>query len=204
MKNEDKMVNIIYGLRDPRNDVYQYVGKSTVGLRRPLEHLTNSHSKRVNDWVKMLGSNWQYPLIDIIEEVEKVEVLVEREKYWINYYYNLNPDLLNFQEKKITIQNIRDEEHEKNVWSLIRILGDAPRILKSERLYRNMTQKEMADAMGVSRSTVSLCENGCSVRLDTIRSYVRALKGVDILTKSHRERPKRNLNNELGGGFYTL
>ena len=42
--------NIIYGLRDPRNDVYQYIGKSTVGVKRPISHLTKSHSPKVKEW----------------------------------------------------------------------------------------------------------------------------------------------------------
>ena len=50
------MENIIYGLRDPRNDVYQYIGKSTVGSKRALEHLTLSHSDKVNEWVKNANS----------------------------------------------------------------------------------------------------------------------------------------------------
>lgn len=48
--------NIIYGLRDPRNDVYQYIGKSTIGESRPLQHLTKSHSSNVNNWVKELAT----------------------------------------------------------------------------------------------------------------------------------------------------
>ena len=91
------MKNIIYGLRDPRNDVYQYIGKSTVGEQRPLQHLTQSHSAQVNEWVKMLADNWLYPKIDIIEEVENLNDLAIREKYWIAYYHDINPNLLNVQ-----------------------------------------------------------------------------------------------------------
>ena len=61
------MINIVYGLRDPRNDVYQYIGKSTVGEKRPLQHLTKSHSDTVNEWVKLLEDQWLYPQIDVIE-----------------------------------------------------------------------------------------------------------------------------------------
>ena len=60
------MKNIIYGLRDPRNDVYQYIGKSTVGSKRALQHLIKSHSEKVNEWVANLNENWLYPLVDII------------------------------------------------------------------------------------------------------------------------------------------
>ena len=78
-------MNIIYGLKDPRNDVYQYIGKSTVGNKRALQHLKKSHSSKVNEWVALLESKWLYPIVDILEEVEDVDELNEREKHWINY-----------------------------------------------------------------------------------------------------------------------
>src|SRR5271157_5151379 len=124
------MINIIYGLRDPRNDVYQYIGKSTVGTKRALQHLTESHSERVNEWINKLKENWQYPLIDVIEEVENVDDLPEREKYWINHYYNLNPNLLNIQLVEIPLLNIRSEEDETKFNFLSHIIQDIPKILK--------------------------------------------------------------------------
>ena len=56
MSKKIEIENIIYGLRDPRNDVYQYIGKSTVGKNRPLQHLCKSHSDFVNKWVEELAS----------------------------------------------------------------------------------------------------------------------------------------------------
>jgi DNA-binding XRE family transcriptional regulator len=185
------MINIIYGLRDPRNDVYQYIGKSTVGTKRALQHLTESHSERVNEWVNKLKENWQYPLVDIIEEVQDIENLPEREKYWINHYYALNPDLLNIQLVEVPLQNIRTEEDEEKFNFLTLVIHDASRILKKERLCRNLTQNDLAREMGVSRSTISLCENGGNVRIKTIQDYVRTLKGIDIIRKSYGERTER-------------
>ena len=182
------MTNIIYGLRDPRNDVYQYIGKSTVGSKRALQHLTLSHSDKVNEWVNTLKENWQYPIVDIIEEVENIEDLPEREKHWINYYYNINPSLLNIQLIETPLQNIRTEEDENKFNFLSIVIQDAPKILKKERLCRNLTQNELAKEMGVNRSTVGCCENGENVRLKTIQDYIRTLKGIDIIRKSYNER----------------
>jgi hypothetical protein len=106
------MVNIIYGLRDPRNDVYQYIGKSSVGSKRAIQHLTKSHSDSVNSWVGMLANDWLYPIVDIIEEVEEIENLIEREKFWINYYHNINPNLLNIKSIEKPLKNVRTEEDE--------------------------------------------------------------------------------------------
>lgn len=181
-------MNIIYGLRDPRNDVYQYIGKSTVGTNRPLSHLTKSHSKRVNDWVKSLEENWLYPIIDIIEEVEDLDNLIEREKYWISYYLDINPELLNIQSTKNEIQNLRSEEDETNFKLLIDISFNLHKILRKERLYRKISQEEMAKKIGVNRSTLSFLENGGNVGLDIIKKYIVTLKGIDILTKNAKQR----------------
>lgn len=185
------MKNIIYGLRDPRNDVYQYIGKSTVGSERALQHLTKSHSPRVNEWVAALSANWQYPIVDIIEEVDDLEVLSDREKYWIDYYYNINPDLLNVQVVPAPLQNLRTEEDDEKFNYLMNVVTDIPIILKNERLYRNLTQAEMAEKMGVNRNTIVECENGGNPRFNTIRKYVLTLKGVDIITKSHGDRVRK-------------
>ena len=63
------MNNIVYGLKDPRNDVYMYIGKSTVGDSRALQHLTKSHSEKINEWVKELEDKWLYPIVEIISEM---------------------------------------------------------------------------------------------------------------------------------------
>ena len=90
------------------------------------------------------------------EEVEKVEDLIEREKFWINYYHSINPNLLNIQSIEEPLKNVRTEEDEANFNYLVRIIYDIPNILKKERLYRNLTQSKLADEMGVNRSTISL------------------------------------------------
>jgi DNA-binding XRE family transcriptional regulator len=185
------MINIIYGLRDPRNDVYQYIGKSTVGNERAIQHLKKSHSEKVNEWIKTLEKNWQYPIIDMIEKVDDIENLIEREKYWIEYYYNINPNLLNIQSIPSTLQNLRTEEDEINFNFLCNIIQDIPKILKKERLCRNLTQEELAKKMGAHRNTIIYCENDRNVNLKTIQDYIRTLKGVDIIRKSYFQRPTR-------------
>jgi len=185
------MENIIYGLRDPRNDVYQYIGKSTVGSIRALSHLTQSHSDRVNEWVKTLNENWLYPIVDLIEEVDNIDDLPEREKYWINHYHDINPSLLNVQSIDKSLNKVRSDEDEEEFNEMVRLTSKIPTILRKERLYRNITQDQMAKELGVSRSTISCAENGENVNFDFIRKYIRTLKGIDILTKSLGERTKR-------------
>lgn len=178
------MKNIIYGLKDPRNDVYQYIGKSTVGNTRALSHLTESHNKGVNEWIATLNADWLYPIVEILEEVEDINELRVREKYYIEYYHNINPNLLNIQlVNSNTLTTMRAEEEEAEFNQLFSLLHKLPTILKNERTYRKLTQNEMADKVGVSRSTLSLCERGHNVNIDSIKQYLRTLKGIDLATK---------------------
>lgn len=187
------MENIIYGLRDPRNDVYQYIGKSTVGSKRALEHLTLSHSDKVNEWIKDLNENWLYPSVDLIEEVESIDDLPEREKFWINYYHGINPNLLNIKLIDNSLNKTRSDEDEENFNTIVRLISAIPTILKNERIYRNISQEQMAEKMGISRSTISLAERGENVNFTTITKYVRTLKGIDLLTKNLNKRTKRKM-----------
>jgi hypothetical protein len=190
-----KGINIIYGLRDPRNDVYQYIGKSTVGVERPLKHLMHSHSEKVNEWIKQLSEIWYYPIIDIIEEVEDLNDLPDREKYWINYYYSINPDLINIQLIEYPLQNVQNEEDENKFNFLSVVIQDIPSILRKERLCRKLSQDTIAKEMGAARSTVSLCECGSNVSLRVVQDYVRTLKGIDIISKSYGKRTQRYERN---------
>lgn len=185
------MINIIYGLRDPRNDLYYYIGKSTIGINRPLEYLTKSHSNNVNEWVKMLEEQWLYPQIDIIEEVEILDNLSEREKYWINYYYDLNPELLNKLLITKQIIETRTSDDEEKFEFLSREIYNIQKILRSERIYRKLTQEKLAKLIGINRSTIVSIENGCG-SLRNIQKYILTLKGFDIKTKINSERVRQN------------
>ena len=176
--------NLIYGLRDPRNDVYYYIGKSTVGHDRPLTHLTKSHSETVNQWTKQLEQLGLVPHIDVIEKDIILEELIEREKYWIKYHYELNPELFNVQSLPDSINRIRTQEDDDKFNSLVKVILDLGNILKTERIARRLTQDELAGKSGVHRSTIHLCESGKNVTVEAVKKYLAALKGVDILTRN--------------------
>lgn len=184
------MKNIIYGLRSPLNDVYYYIGKSTIGNERALSHLIKSHSNRVNKWVNDLTNNWLYPLVDIIEEVENLTDLPDREKYWIGYYYNLNPGLLNIHLIPDNINETRTEKDEEKFNNLIYIITNVSNILKKERLARGLTQLELAKLCGISRDTISGLENDGHISLNTAVKCFLGLKGVDIKNNCIKQRAR--------------
>lgn len=177
-----KNTNIIYGLKDPRNDVYQYIGKSTVGDKRALTHLTRSHSPKVKLWVESLAENWLYPIIEIIEEVEVLDDLPDREKYWIDYYYDINPNLFNVALLPNLVET-RTADHAKQFDDLVRTVPDLHSILKRERLCRKLTQDELSKLMNVSRSTLCDLEKGANVNMSVVQKCILTLKGIDIVTK---------------------
>lgn len=184
--------NLIYGLRDPRNDVYYYIGKTTVGNKRPLNHLIKSHNITINEWVSNLEDIGIVPFVDIIEKDILLENLAEREKYWIGYYYELNSDLFNVQLLPHAINKIKTQEDDDTFNTLTKSLFNIGDILKNERLSRNISQNELAIKVGISRITLSSCESGKkNSTLGTIKKYIIALNKIDIVTRNLSSRNPR-------------
>jgi len=172
------MINIIYGLRDPRNDVHYYIGKSTVGNKRALSHLKTSHSDKINEWVADVRKNGFEPLVDIIEEVQDVNELAEREKFWVRFYFEQNPMLLNEQLKPRHV-NLTVSVNERNE---LKLLDDTlPRLhilLKKARKVSKINQKEMAERAGISYGTLKRIESGEeTVSICNYTKYVTSLSG---------------------------
>ncbi len=183
--------NIVYGLRDPRNDVYYYIGKSTVGVTRPLKHLTESHSEKVREWVGELAGRGLSPLIDIIEEVETIDELPAAEKYWIGYYLNLNPSLLNIMLLPKEVNTVRSEKTDNDLDKLISVIDIIPEILKRERLLRNITQEDFSKLTGMSRSTISIIERGSNASIESIKLYVKTVTTKERVVTFEKERASK-------------
>lgn len=84
---------IIYALRDPRSDEYRYIGQSSRGINRPVEHTKKAYKKTATsnycyNWIRSLhNSNCDYEIV-ILEEVAANENLDRRETWWIEWYRN--------------------------------------------------------------------------------------------------------------------
>lgn len=109
--------NIIYGLVDPDSKQVRYIGKSTIGLKRPREHkkrsllLAMSHK---NNWIKNLISQNKIYEITILEENIELSKLSEREIYWISFYKENGIILTNSTEGGEGTPGFRFSEESKN------------------------------------------------------------------------------------------
>ena len=180
--------NLIYGLRDSRNDTYFYIGKTTLGIKRPLSHLTKSHNEKVNNHVKLLKDLGEKTFIDILEENIELEYLSEREKYWINYYseiyelYNLKDFYNERSEKVIEIQNIDIEETNKMLF----LLKNIPKIISNKRKYLLMKQSNLALESGLNRSTITQIEKGEAITVSSLIKVLEVLCNNEIKNQKVR------------------
>jgi hypothetical protein len=161
--------NLIYGLRDPRNDVYKYIGKTTVGNSRPLSHLVKSHNQFVNDWVDELSKLGLAPYVDIIEKDILLDQLTEKERYYITYYSDLYGELFNggdHLKECLNRPSILDYKHIDNSLFTLLNVGEVYKMLKVSTGFSDAT---IADMLNVSRKTVYMLKTSLlTITLDTV------------------------------------
>jgi len=163
---------IIYSLVCPFTDEIHYVGKSTQGMLRPTQHLTESHSEKIKEWVNSLKEIGHAPIIKILEYVRKEEDLDGRERYWIQYYLNKGNNLLN----SCLITPMMISPH------LDELLGDGGELtmnkigkfLKMRRKRVNVTQTEFAEKAGVALTVIRKIEQGkTNINLDGLLQVLK-------------------------------
>ena len=161
--------NLIYGLRDPRNDVYKYIGKTTVGNERPLKHLIKSHNHLVNQWVDELSKLGSSPYVDIIEKDIPLEQLAEKEKYYITYFSDLYGELFNGGQhikECISKPSILDHKYIDNALTTLLNPGEIFKMLKVSTGFCHETIGHM---LNVGRKTAyRLKEGETNITLDTV------------------------------------
>lgn len=151
--------NLIYGLRDPRNDVYRYIGKTTVGYGRPLKHLTKSHNKLVNKWVESLSSMGMEPLVDVIEENIDINQLSDKELYYISKYSDLGVPLFNGGESMV--DTIAGGMFDVNLSKEIMIsMINSRNIVACVKLKMSLSDGQLSNIIDLTRGTLSRIKNG--------------------------------------------
>jgi len=196
------MINIVYGLVDPRNDLVYYVGKSSVGEKRPITHLVKqSHSKKVNDWVDEMQKIWHPVKAIVLEEVDDINELPEVEKKWIRKCKYLNPELLNHQIVSGIISDCYSEEDDLSFNRLCTAVSTFKSTLRRRRLALNLTQESLGALAGVHRTTIRDLELGKSVSTKTLRDVTLALVNFKLTTDNItqlRKRAKSKINDSDG------
>lgn len=94
--------NLIYALVDPRDGQIRYVGKSTSGYRRPMEHLQPRRSHKNNTrnchWVNSLLKKGLKPIIRPLEWSDDPNKLYDLEKHYVKTLKERGANLNNHTE----------------------------------------------------------------------------------------------------------
>ncbi len=89
-------MHVIYGLQDPRDRLFFYVGQTEDVYKRFVEHIQcsgNNYEKNAKI-TKMRGQN-VLPLMVELQRTEDAGVARVREAYWINHYASLGHPMTN-------------------------------------------------------------------------------------------------------------
>lgn len=140
------MKNIIYGLYCPLTNKPVYIGKSTVGIKRPFKHITEkSHSIKVNEWVKSLHDINKEPILVILENDVDEKYINEKELFWINYTINNGNILLNQTGIKATYFDVQPYNNTDET----DYMSDIRNYVKIRRKELKLTQLELSQKSGL-------------------------------------------------------
>lgn len=80
---------LIYCLKCPLTNEIRYIGQTRRGMRRKYEHRSKDIKKVKNHlsyWLNSLINQNLKPIFEVIEYVNNIDELNQKEKYWISYY----------------------------------------------------------------------------------------------------------------------
>ena len=167
-----KQQRLIYSLCCPFTNEVHYIGKSTQGMIRPLNHLSNSHSEKVKEWVNNLKEIGHAPVVKVLEYVSLEEDIDGRERYWIQREINKGSLLLNsFLITPLLIESKLDN-----------LLGNGEDMesfkigvfIKERRKRLKMNQEEFAGRAGVALTVVRKLEQGkTNLNIDSLLQVLK-------------------------------
>jgi len=146
------MKYLIYGLKCPFTNDIHYVGKSSRGMTRPKQHMTGSHSEKIQEWVEGLTLLGYRPIVEVLEECNK-ENLDEREFWWINKCVSDGCILLNSH------NIIAADIYLPSSYGGSLVKGFLTQLKRARKKLR-YTSEEVSKAVGISRKTLYEIERG--------------------------------------------
>lgn len=149
---------LIYALKCPFTNSIHYIGKSTQGMIRPLQHLKQSHSKKINQWVNELQQLGHCPVVDVLEYINISDDIDTRERYWIQKELNNGAYLLNsFLISPLLISpNLEQILSDDDGFDMLKIAT----FVKEKRKQIKMTQPEFSERFGISLKVIRKIEQG--------------------------------------------
>lgn len=160
----------IYALCCPFTNDIHYIGKTTNGMTRPLQHISQSTSVKVKEWVDDLKNIGYAPIVKIIESVSIEDNLDSKERHWIQYYVNKNALLLNINlVSPILVKHNIDELLGKG-----ELMGRLSKFVKEKRKQVKLTQVEFAEKAGVALTVIRKIEQQKTNY--NIKSLIQVLK----------------------------
>jgi len=169
---------IIYGLYCPFTNKLHYVGKSSHGMTRPLQHLNKSHSEKIGEWVIQLKFIGYKPIVKILEECNENNV-DEKEKIWIQKAIDEGQYLLNITHNN-TLTILKQKEYENEDTDIL-IIG---KTIKDARVNLGFTQNNLSEMAGIDRSTLYRIERGNKqITIKNLKEILRVLD-YELIIKS--------------------
>lgn len=157
MNNEKR---IIYALKCPFTNDIHYIGKSTNGIVRPLQHMKKSHSYKINDWVQELSFIGHKPKIEILEKVSENDDIDKKELIWIQRCLDKGDILLNSNLVSPTLINTKLEKLLEDID--IRDINHIAEFIKQRRKILGLTQEEFSLRCGIGLKTLRKIEQNNS------------------------------------------
>lgn len=149
---------LIYALKCPFTNSIHYIGKSTQGMTRPLQHLKQSHSEKINQWVNELKQLGHCPAVDVLEYVNTNDDIDKRERYWIQKELNNGSYLLNsiLITPLLISPNLEQILSDDDGFDMLKIAT----FVKETRKQIKMTQPEFSERFGISLKVLRKIEQG--------------------------------------------
>lgn len=154
------MKKIIYALLCPITKDVHYIGKSTSGIARPKQHMIESHSKKISDWVDDLKSIGHKPDIKILEKISETQDIDLRERYWIQKYLTEGAVLLNSNLLNPILIKDKLDRHLKTLQ--YKDLSHISEFVKTRRKQIGISQEDFADKAGISLCNLRKVEQNTS------------------------------------------
>lgn len=179
---------LIYGLYCPFSNNLHYVGKSSSYMTRPTQHLNESHSDKIKEWVQQLKFLGYKPIIKILEECTE-DNFDEKEKEWIKKSTDEGCYLLNIVYNSAN-KIISQKEYEIENLDML-LIG---KTIKEARINAQITQETLAKMAGIDRSTLFRIERGNKqVEIKKLKGVLNALGFEMIIRKKQNNENTTNI-----------